>query len=239
MSLLSRNELALRLGPRHCRAEWRRGATVHAVAGDAALAGAIDGLEAAAAPALRRAALSLEDEYVYFTSLPASAGPTQALGAAQDYFAAMLGEAESLVGVTLTPCGRRWLAAAVDLAQLQGWEDALAARGIALVAVRPALLDDLRRLRDEVSIADGLLVLVRHEGVSIVTLRGGAVHDVGWERCDVADASALVQRVRAQPDAASADICLVPTHAAQAAGLQAIAQAQGWQLARAVLRDDA
>lgn len=230
MSLLPKSELALRVGPRRCRTQWR--GVAHAAAGDAALAGAIDGL---AAPAPRRAALSVEDEYVYFASLPATTRWKQALESAQDYFAAMLGSAESLVGVSLTPCGRRWLAAAVELLQVQAWEEALAARGIALSAVRPALLDDLQRLRGSVAVDDGVLALVRDEGLSLVTLERGGVQDVAWERCDVADAEALAQRILAQPLDAAAKVCLVPMHGAQLPMLRALAAERGWQLAPALL----
>lgn len=230
MSLLPRSELALRVGPRHCRAQWR--GVAHAAAGDAALAGAIEGL---AAPAPRRAALSVEDEYVYFASLPAATRWKDALGAAQDYFAAMLGEAESLVGISLTPCGSRWIAAAVELAQVQAWEEALATRGIELSAVRPALLDDLQCLRRSVTIADGVLALVRDEGVSLVTLHGGGVKDVAWERCDVDDGDALAQRILAQPVDGAAQVCLVPMHGAQSEALRTLAAGRGWQLAPALL----
>lgn len=229
MSLLPKSELALRVGPRHCRGQWR--GVAHAAAGDTALAGALEGL---AAPGPRRAALSVEDEFVYFASLPANTRWNDALGAAQDYFAAMLGEAESLVGITLTPCGRRWIAAAIELAQVQAWEDALAGHGIALSAVRPALLDDLARLRREVRLDDGLLALVRDEGVSLVTLHRGGVQDVAWERCDVADVEALAQRIAAI-DAAS--VCLVPMHAAQTTALGELARAHGWQIASPLLAD--
>jgi hypothetical protein len=230
VSLLRRSELALRIGPRHCRTQWR--GIAHAAAGEAALAGAIDGL---AAPAPQRAALSVEDEYVYFASLPAATRWKDALGAAQDYFAAMLGTSESLVGISLSPCGRRWIAAAVELAQVQAWEEALAARGIALAAVRPALLDDLQRLRRSVSIADGVIALVRDEGLSLVTLQDGGVVDVAWERCDVTDAGAIAARILAQAGDGATPVCLVPMHGAQAEVLGALAAERGWQLAPALL----
>ena len=149
-----------------------------------------------------------------------------------------------LVDTTLAPCGSRWIAAAIDAVQVGAWRDALEARGIDLRSVRPALLEDLWSLRPHITLRDGLLVLVRSEGASMIGLRGNAVSEIAWERCDVADGvtlgeridTALLDRCTADEAPSPVSVCLVPQHAEPLPALRELAQRRGWQLSESLLQ---
>ena len=182
-----RNELRLRLGPQHRAAEVWSGGLFPRLAGETAQPGAstapIDELVATLAAAgleLPRR-LGVRGGRVRLLRHPAGAGSwKEANAAAGEYFAGLLGDADLLVDTTLAPCGTRWIAAAIDAALVQGWRQALEGHGVALHGVRPAMLEDLWALRPHVAIDDGVLAMVRSEGVSLIALAGGGVVDVAW-----------------------------------------------------------
>ena len=203
MLLPLKNELRLRLGPQHRAAEVWSGGLFPRLSGETSQPGRsatpIDDLVATLAQAglglPRHASVCAEDEYIYYATLPALSSGKQANAAAGEYFANMLGDADVLVDATLAPCGTRWIAAAIDAALVKGWRQSLEAHGVALNSVRPALLEDLWALRPHVDLSDGVLAMVRTEGVNLIALQQGRVVDVAWERCDVDDLPVLADRI--------------------------------------------
>jgi len=222
VSLLPRNELRLRLGPRH----------------GAAIDERLAALAEAGRALPRRASVCAEDEYVYYATLPAPAHWKQAREAAGEHFSALLGEHDLLVDATLAPCGTRWIAAAVDAALVQGWRESLAAHGVALQGLRTALLEDLWTLRARIALADGVLALVRSEGVSLVALAGGAVRDLAWERCEVDDLEVLAERIASgaaelfagDDNTQPVPVCLVPSAQGDLQALRELCARRGWTL---------
>jgi hypothetical protein len=253
VSLLLKNELRLRIGARHCAAEiWRAGLVGRCVARvmvqddihdliEAALAA----LEARGTSLPARAVLSVEDELLYFATLPASGPFSAALAAAQEHFSSALGEHELLVGVTLLATGRRWLASALPAELLETWRLTLSGHDIATEVVQPAVLQDLRALGATARMDDGLLVMVRAEGMSFLSVDRAGITDLGWERRDLADLPGLALRVQAllaqrsaalhPPGTARPTVLLAPLNNAQAASLRPLAEAHGWRLSPPVL----
>lgn len=255
MLLPLRNELRLRIGPLNSGAEVWSGGLFPRLAGEASFAdrnaepiGALlDALDRGELSMPRHASICAEDEYVYYATLPGLGSWKEAHAAACDYFADMLGEDDMLVDTTLAPCGTRWIAAAVDAAQVDGWRDTLERHDIELRSVRPALLEDLWALRPRVELVDGLLVLLRSEGASMISLRANAVCDIVWERFDVADSTTLTERIHSAArdlgfdggTASPAPVCLVPQNADGVQSLLELAQRRGWQFSDALLRQSA
>ncbi len=251
MLLPLRNELRLRLGPQHRAAEVWSGGLFPRLAGETAQPGTssapIDELVAtlgAAGLALPpRASVCAEDEFVYYATLPALGSWKEANAAAGEYFAGLLGDADLLVDTTLAPCGTRWIAAAIDAALVQGWRQSLETHGVALHSVRPALLEDLWALRPHVALDDGVLALVRGEGVSLVALAGGAVLDLAWERCDVDELGVLADRIASgAAELLDADesqplpVCVVAAPHADLAPLRELAASRAWTLSEGLCR---
>lgn len=256
MSLLLKSELRLRVGPRHCQiAHWRAGlasrpASTRFVSGapETLIDEALDALDDGQSVLPQKACVQVEDEHLFMAMLPVQGNWRTAQTQAQRYFDEVLGPEPLLVDVTLAPCGTLWVAAAVYAEQIEAWRHSLAERDVTLTRVSLALLDDLQALRREVTLQDGLLVLVRSEGVSFVTLQAGGVTDVVWERCDLDDIDALVARVQSHlaalaPDASAPEtpqpgVCLVPLRAFQTQTLQQSASQLGWQVTPALLADE-
>jgi hypothetical protein len=250
-----RNELRLRIGPLNSGAEVWSGGLFPRLAGEASFAdrtgepieALLDALDRGELALPRNASICAEDEYVYYATLPGLGSWKEAHAAACDYFADMLGEDDMLIDTTLAPCGTRWIAAAIDAAQVDRWRDTLERRNIELRSVRPALLEDLWALRPRVELVDGLLVLLRSEGASMISLRSNAVCDIVWERFDVADSTTLNERIDsamldlccADGTAASVPVCLVPQNADGLPVLLELAQRRGWQFSDGLLRQAA
>lgn len=254
MSLPLRNELRLRLGPQQRAAEVWSGGLFPRLAGEVLHAGRsstpIDALlqtlghEGVVVP--RRASVCAEDEYVYYATLPALGSWKEANAAAGEYFAGMLGDDDLLVDTTLAPCGTRWIAAAIDASLVQGWRQSLETHGVALHSVRPALLEDLWALRPHVDLRDGVLALVRAEGVSLIALEDGAVVDLAWERCDIDDIGVLAERIASggaelldTDEAHTVPVCLVAAPHADPLPLRELAASRAWQLSEGLLRQAA
>lgn len=249
MSLLLRNELRLRLGPQHCDAAvWRAGwsdkpfarAQATGEAGQA-LDAALDKLTADAVVLPIHAAIMVEDECVYSAILPATRSWRETRIEAHNLFADMLGHTALQVQATLTPCGRRWIAVAIETAQIEQWHSALAARGVELGSIRVALLEDLGAQSNDVSIQHGLLVLARREGISLIGVDAGSVSSIDWERCDVTDPDELAARVEAHHyERAAADpatpqpVHVLPLNAGQRALLHDACAQRGWHMGPAI-----
>lgn len=257
-----KNELRLRVGPQACEASlWRAGwparctgsATARGGAG-VALEQALGSLTAAGHELPRRASLCADDEFLYYATLPANGSFNDSVAQARAHFTAMLDADDWLVLTHLAPCGRIWLAVAIAAELVDGWRATLAERGVELRHVRAALFDDIWRLRAELPKGEGLVVLLRREGVMMVGLRQGAIVDIAWERCAVDDAAVLRARVQGYRElqafevAASSEdaeleqssgqplpllldlpVFVAAADAAQQAEVATLAAGQGWQ----------
>lgn len=242
MSPRLRSELRLRLGPRGCVAGlWARGWSGRPVAAlsmggesaPAALQAALQALRDAGHALPRAALLVLEDECLYHALLPLQGRWRDAPALARAHFAQALGEAGLHVALRLAPGGRGWLAAAVEADWLQALQDVLAQEGVALRSLRPALGEDLWRRRAELPRGDGVLALLRQQGLQLLALRAGALEQLSWERCAVDEPGTVQARVRAfsaRLGLEDAGACVLPVDAWQHARLQPLAQAQGWRL---------
>lgn len=257
MSLQLRNELRLRLGPRRCEAAiWRAGVQTRCAGRASAEGGGTEAIEKALAELVAqghrlptRASLCVEDEFLYFATLPATGPWSEAHADAIDYFEAMVGAEDLLVETSLAPCGTTWVAVAIDSGRVEGWRAVLAAHDIEMLHVRAALLEDLWTVRSEVPHGDGLVALLRQEGATVVTLREGCISNISWERCDLDELQSLGQRLMGCRtrfvQAAGVDttavmpMLLVPQDAAQHRHVLPMAAEKGWQLAGALLGDPA
>jgi hypothetical protein len=246
-----RNELRLRLGPQHRIAEVWSGLLFPRLAGETAQPGPsnapIDELVATLSQAgvelPRRASVCVEDEYVYYTSLSGLGGWKEANEAAGAYFSDLLGDLDLLVDSTLSPCGTRWISAAIDASLVQGWRQSLEAHGVSLHSVHPALLEDLWALRPHVALDDGVLAMVRSEGVSLVAIAAGAVVDLAWERCDVDDFGVLSERIASggaelldADESQPLPVCLVASPQGDLEALRELAASRAWQLSEGLRR---
>jgi hypothetical protein len=160
---------------------------------------------------------------------------------ARSRFADSLGDDELLVALQLSPDGGQWLAVAVDVALVETWRATLAAQGVALSELRPGLFEDLWTWQVAWPMEDGLIALMREQGVMCLGVLGGALHSIGWERCDVSQPELWCARVqacaerlssaRAEGDAAGAvPVLLVPESGESAAALQLLGPTMGWQV---------
>ena len=247
MSLRLKSELRLRLGPQHCEAAlWQRGLRKRCIAsftqcgsGTSQLDQAIDGLVAAGHQLPDAAAISIDDELLYFATMPAAGNWQETRASAAAYFADSLGLEGLLVVVCLAPGGRSWLSVALDAGLVDGWRAALDQRGIALRHLRVGLFEDLLRLRASESLRDGSLVLLRGEGATFVSMAAGAITEIAWERCEVKDPEALLARVRAHCERRSPPevdglarrpVFVLPFDLEQQESLAPIAAQQAWRL---------
>ena len=249
MSLLLKSELRVRMGVQGCEAEvWRAGWTRRPVAqahtrGDdgALLEQALENLLDQGQTLPARATMVVADEFLYYAVLPCENSWGQAMAQARSRFADSLGEDELLIALQLSPDGGQWLAVAVDAGLVETWRATLAAQGIALNALRPGLFEDLWAWQVAWPLEDGLIALMRDQGVMCVGVLGGSVHSIGWERCDVSQPELWCARVQAcaqrlsssRPEAGSAaavPVLLVPESAESASALQLLVPALGWQV---------
>lgn len=242
MSPRLRSELRLRLGARRCVAEvWRPGFARHPavqVACHAGEPGVDDDLLGAALARLqaervrlpRTARLVVDDDSLYAALLPADAAWGSGLAHAQRYFEGALDSAALQVAVTLAPCGRRWLAVALERPWLDAVEQALKVHAVRLADVSSALLQDLDQLARHTP-REGLVVLVREAGLVLLRRERGHWTDLRWERCDGGEPEAVAHPVSARAwREGGTPVLLVAEQPAAAARLEPLAQARGWSL---------
>ena len=249
MSLLLRNELRLSIGPRRCEASiWRAGLPARHLGsaegpgyGEESIEQLLDALQADGHALPAQATACIADEYLYYVVLPASGAWGGADQAARRYFADAIGSDDLLVETSLTPCGRQWIAVAVEPGRVALLRDSLAQRDIALRHVRPALLQDLDAMRADLRIEDAVLIVLRSEGASFVDLQAGSISCIVWERIDLADPELLMARVAghqfrrqpastAQAPAPEVAVIVVPGDDAQQERMRPLAAAKGWRL---------
>lgn len=180
-----------------------------------------------------QARLLVPDELVYFTLVTGSTGWSSARQAAAHHFAAMLGRQDLVVQVAALPGHDAWLAAAIEPADLQAWQQALAGAGVRLAHVELQLLDDLRHIAAEVP-DEAIVALLREEGTTLVRVEGGAPVELHWERCDPRALRLVEQRllafqggiVSSQPPS----VWMLCRAAEQRDHWQHMAKAHGWTL---------
>lgn len=186
-------------------------------------------------PSLAR--LTIPDERVFYALVEAE-GPWHAQRErVHRHFVELLDRRDLTIQATLLPGGRRWLVAAVDAAELQHWSAALAAIGVGLAHVHPALVEDLRRISAQPIDPGAMLVLLRDEGAMLVRLHYGVPSALAWERFDTHQSAALSRRVHAfalaaPPAQDDAPVVVVPGTPEQYRSLIDAATAAHWLLCR-------
>jgi hypothetical protein len=252
-----KNELRLRIGPQRCEASiWRAGVQTRCAGrtqvrsrDDVAIDQALSALVADGHALPGAASVCVEDEFLYYTTLPAGGAWNDAHAAARDYFAELVDDENIFVETSLAPCGHNWLAVAINAGLVDGWRDALAGRDIELRHVRAALFEDLWTLRPDLPMDDGVAVMMRREGATIIGLQAGRINNIAWERCEVDDPAALVARVHGycarlpQRDSAAVAhepaVFIVPADVAQQASITPLAAQLGWRVITSALQAQA
>ena len=205
MRLRWRPELWLDLRARGCQARlmgpgWTpRGlaAASSSGRGAAALAAALAALQLAeVALPPGRVRLQIADEYLLHLLLH-HGGPLQAVQRqARQRFDDILGPGERhLIVQALTP--QRWLASAIEAADLAAWSGVLHQAGLRPGRIVPGLHEEWQQVGRHVRDPDAVLVLPRDEGATLLRLIDGEPVDLSWERLDSDDPGALDRRVRA------------------------------------------
>lgn len=243
MSRPWKSELRIRLGRRGCElqhcAPWSRRVIAQAAA-DGAPAEALPAVLAAwrtqAGPtASAEARLRVPDELAYLSLRPPAASWPVARQEAVAHFGAALGRQDLVVQVVALPGAAGWLAAAIEPADLQAWQQALADAGIRLAHVELALLDDLRHIAAQVA-DEAVVALLRDEGLTLLRITEGVPVGLVWERCDPRTLRLAEQRVSAfqgattLTSAAAAPVWLRCRTQAELAQWQALAHERGWTL---------
>ncbi|MBL8305639.1 MAG: hypothetical protein JNM33_03015 [Rubrivivax sp.] len=248
MSLLLRSELRLRVGARRCQADlWRPGLRTRASASAVAegegdiVAEALSLLAGRGAKLPSQATVVLEDELLYYALLPAVHLWGAASDPARHYFADVLGERELRVSASLSPCGRRWMAVAVETAVLGDVTEHLARHGVALKRVGPALFEDLHALKQRLP-DDGVVVWVRDQGLMAMRRHGGGWVEMHWDRCDSWQPEVVSAQVdaamyrhtleAATPPGQRVPVLVVAQRGEQASRLAPAAALHGWTLCR-------
>ncbi len=193
--------------------------------------------ERAAAPLPAQARLCVPDELAYLSLIAGGSSWHAARQAAANHFAATLGRQDLLVQVVALPGGASWLAAAIEPADLQGWQRALAEAGVRLAHVELQLLDDLRHYAAQVP-DEAVVALLREEGSTLLRIERGVPVELSWERCDPRALRLVEQRLMAFQGAIVSSqppsVWMLCRSAEQRAHWERMAQAHGWTL---MLRD--
>ncbi len=180
-----------------------------------------------------QARLLVPDELVYFTLVNESAGWPAARQAAARHFAATLGRQDLVVQVVGLPGSGSWLGAALEPADLQAWQQMLAAAGVRLAHVELQLLEDLRLVAPQVP-DEAIVALLREEGTTLVRVERGAPVELHWERCDPRALRLVEQRLLAfQGGIVSShppSVWMLCRAAEQRDHWQHMAKAHGWTL---------
>jgi hypothetical protein len=187
------------------------------------------------------AQVCLEDEFLYYTTVPALGSAGLGLATARAYFDDTLGSGDRLVQACLSPCGRTWIAAAVDAAWVEQLRNALDSHDVQLGQLRCALLEDLANTPMEFSGGDGVAVLLRGEGATLVGVRAHGVSEIAWERCDMQLPAVLAARVLGYTmrfaarigraaEAAGLDVVIVPAGNRHHDEFSQLAHASGWRM---------
>jgi hypothetical protein len=204
VSPLWKSELVIRLGRAHAtallRTAWHRQVAARASA-PGRLAEAIPALlqalrEQGVAELPKHVRLLVPDEHTYLALLPADTAWRRARQRGLDHFAAALGRHDLEVQVIALRGGHWWLAAAIETAELAAWRRQLDAAGLVLGHVGLALLDDLAAIAHRVA-DNGVVAMLREEGVTLVRMAQGAPVELAWERCDPHAQSCIEQRLLA------------------------------------------
>lgn len=189
--------------------------------------------ERAGAPLPVQARLRVPDELAYLSLIAGSGGWNAARQAATSHFAATLGRQDLVVQVAAMPDGALWLAAAIEPADLQAWQRALADAGVRLAHVELQLLDDLRRLVAQVP-DEAIVALLREEGATLARIERGGPVELSWERCDPRALRLVEQRLMAfQGGIVSSrppGVWMLCRSDEQRAHWECMAQAHGWTL---------
>jgi hypothetical protein len=200
-----RPELWLDLRARGCQARligagWRERSLAAASGsgrGAAALGAALSALRLADVDVLPgQARLRVADEYLLHLLLHHDGSRAQVRQEAQQRFRAVLGDGAR--HLMLLPMGRqRWLASALEAADLATWTETLQHAGLRAGRIEPLLHAEWQRVGRQIRDADAVLVLPRDEGATLLRLIDGEPVDLAWERFDSEDSASLERRVRA------------------------------------------
>jgi hypothetical protein len=243
----------LRIGPQRCEAAiWCAGVQTRCTGRVTAEAGGVEALQNALADLVAQghrlpstATVCVEDEFLYFATLPATGTWTKANEAASDYFEAAIGAEDLLVQTSLSPCGTTWVSVAIEGGRVDEWRTALDGHDIEMRHVRAALFEDLWSIRSDVPPGGALVAMLRHEGATVIALREGCIANISWERCDLAELESLglrlagcrtrLRQIVGDDGAMATPLLLVPQDSAQHQQMSAWAAEKGWQLADALL----
>lgn len=205
MPLRWRPELWLDLRARGCQARligagWRERSLAAASGsgrGATALGAALSALRLADVEVLPgQARLRVADEYLLHLLLHHDGSHAQVRQEAQQRFRAVLGDGAR--HLMLLPMGRqRWLASALEAADLATWTETLQHAGLRAGRIEPLLHAEWQRVGRQIRDADAVLVLPRDEGATLLRLIDGEPVDLAWERFDSEDSASLERRVRA------------------------------------------
>jgi len=243
VSLRLRSELRLHLSQGRCAAEvWPAGwsrlpRAAICVEGEGDLvAKVLARLVAERVRLPQQVHLVLADELLFYALLPADAAWGQAGAHARRYFEGALGGEELQIALTLSPCGRRWIAVAVEAAQMLRVTEPLAVHGLRLVATESALLRDIDGLGSRVP-TDGVLVVVRTWGTMLLRRERRGWTELSWERCTLQAPGELVRRIAAlaarhahAAGHAAAPVLVALENAQEAGRMAPLVQQRGWKL---------
>lgn len=144
----------------------------------------------------RQARLMVPDELAYLSLRPPCADWPTARQEAQSHFMQTLGRQDLVTQVVPLPVNSGWLAAAIEPADLQAWQQMLAQAGVRLAHVELALLDDLQAIASLIG-NEAVVALLRDEGMTLVRVSGGTLVELNWERCDTREQRLVEQRLLA------------------------------------------
>ncbi|MEY2688390.1 MAG: hypothetical protein RL375_2588 [Pseudomonadota bacterium] len=239
MSLLSRNELRVRVAPDRCEIGlWTKGlfdarceARASAVGeGRRAMESALVEIITAGKTLPKRARIELSDDSVFYALLEAHMPLEQARDDAEHFFTDTLGLSDLDVEVALAPGGRHWIAVAVQVSALDAWLEALDERNIQVLSIRPALLEDLRSVSRLIDSWTQVLAIVREQGVMVLQLDEGRLVGLDWERIDWRDPALVFERLGGWRTPAGEPAAILPSTREQHRLLDLPGREAGWEM---------